>query len=83
MNESEEYKEACKRVLDDWMIDWFIEAGIIKEIEKEQIMIKYFKELLKTLKQIESHLRKISDCVVDRGGKHGDRFTISTKHWND
>ena len=45
-------------------------------------MIKYFKELLKTLKQIESHLEKLSNCVVDRRGQHGDRFVISTKHWN-
>lgn len=54
-------------------------------------MIKYFKELLKTLKdilitlrQIESHLEKLSNCVVDRGiGRHGDTWVISTKHWND
>jgi hypothetical protein len=45
--------------------------------------IKYFVELLKTLKKIESHLEKLSNCVVDREGKHGDRFTISTKYWND
>lgn len=46
-------------------------------------VVDYFKELLKTLKEIECHLKKLSDCVVDRSGSHGDRFTISTKHWND
>lgn len=49
-------------------------------------MIKYFKELLVTLKNMESYLKELSRCVVDRkfdGMTHGDRFVISIKHWND
>ena len=60
-------------------------------------MIEYFKELLNTLKSINTHLNelrkteqnsneylsKISNCVkVNRHG-HGDKYSISTKHWND
>lgn len=53
-------------------------------------MIKYFKELLLTLKNIESKLNSIdeklkplSDCVKENHHRHGDRVSISTKHWND
>jgi len=46
-------------------------------------MIKYFKELLTTLVKIEKHLEKISKCVAEKHHGHGDRFSISTKHWND
>lgn len=31
MGESEEYKEACQRVIEEWMIDWMLEVfGILK-----------------------------------------------------
>jgi uncharacterized protein YdcH (DUF465 family) len=60
-------------------------------------MIKYFKELLKVLKSIDTHLNelrktenstneyiyKLSKCVKEEHNYHGDRFSISTKHWND
>ena len=46
-------------------------------------MIKYFRELLYVLKQIESHLKIISSCVKTSQRQHGDRTSISTKHWND
>jgi len=46
-------------------------------------MINYFKELLSTLKRIESHLEKLSSCVKISGRDYGDRVSISTKHWND
>jgi hypothetical protein len=46
-------------------------------------IINYFKELLVTLKKIESHLEKLSNCVSSSSRNHGDRFSISTKHWND
>jgi hypothetical protein len=46
-------------------------------------MINYFKELLAVLKQIESHLSKISKCVKEDHHRHGDSISISTKHWND
>ena len=46
-------------------------------------MIKYCKDLLATLNKIEEHLAKIAGCVrVDHHG-HGDKQSISTKHWND
>lgn len=46
-------------------------------------MIKYFKELLQTLKQIEKHLETLASCVRTEHHSHGDRSSISTKHWND
>ena len=60
-------------------------------------MINYFKELLKTLKNIDSHLNelrkteqstneyilKLSNCVKVKHHPHGDQASISTKHWND
>jgi hypothetical protein len=46
-------------------------------------MKKYFKELLETLKKIEKHLGKLSSCVREQHHNHGDRVSISTKHWND
>lgn len=60
-------------------------------------MIKYFKELLKTLKSIDTHLNelrktesstneyihKLSKCVKERHHSHGDQVSISTKHLND
>ena len=45
-------------------------------------MIKYFKELLITLKNIEKHLSEIAECVND-APKHGIGKTIKTSHWND
>lgn len=45
-------------------------------------MIKYFKELLKTLKSIDSNLTKISNCVQENHHTHGDKASISVKHWN-
>ena len=45
-------------------------------------MIKYFKELLKTLKSIDESLKLISKCVID-SPKHGKGKSIKTAHWND
>ena len=59
-------------------------------------MIKYFKELLETLKSIDTHLYelrkteiltneyiyKLSKCVKERHHPHGDQASISAKHWN-
>lgn len=45
-------------------------------------IIKYFRELLATLKRIETHLAKIAGCVYEGHHRHGDRCSISTKHWN-
>lgn len=60
-------------------------------------MIKYFKELLITLKSIDAHLnelrktehssneylQKLSKCVYTEHHRHGDNTSLSTKHWND
>jgi len=53
-------------------------------------MFNYFKELLGTLKKIESHLEAISKntdllgkCVKSHHHGHGDTHSLSTKHWND
>jgi len=46
-------------------------------------MFEYFRNLLFVLKQIEAHLSKISSCVYAKHHGHGDRCSISTKHWND
>ncbi len=46
-------------------------------------MIKYFIELLTTLKNIERHLCKLASCVQESRKGFGDRYSISSKHWND
>lgn len=60
-------------------------------------MIKYFKELLSTLKSINAHLNelrkteqssneylhRLSECVRTSSRSHGDKTSLSTKHWND
>ncbi len=46
-------------------------------------MFKYFKELLSVLKKIEVHLDLLSYCVKKDHHQHGDKISISTKHWND
>jgi len=46
-------------------------------------MMKYFKDLLATLKSIESSLKVIASCVTENPQGHGDRVSLSTKHWND
>lgn len=46
-------------------------------------MFNYFKELLATLKKIERHLSRIANCVKEKNLNHGDRYSISTKHWNE
>lgn len=46
-------------------------------------VIKYFKELLDTLKKIEKHLALLSACVKSGHHRHGDHYSLSTKHWND
>jgi hypothetical protein len=53
-------------------------------------MIKYFKELLETLKSIDAKLESIetgiirlSSCVMSKHHSHGDSNSLSTKHWND
>lgn len=46
-------------------------------------MITYFKEILKTLKQIEKHLALLASCVKRTQRNYGDKISLSTKHWND
>ena len=60
-------------------------------------MIKYFKDLLLTLKSIDNNLSelkkiekstntcmiKLSGCVKQNHHRHGDSSSISTKGWND
>lgn len=53
-------------------------------------MIKYFKELLSTLKRIDSNLEKcqkslakIDGCVKTSGRGYGDNQSLSVKHWNN
>lgn len=46
-------------------------------------MIAYFKDLLATLKRIEAHLATLAACVRVGHHTHGDRTSLSTKHWND
>lgn len=60
-------------------------------------MKKYFRDLLATLKSIDSQLKelketsestnkhalRLSECVRKDHHSHGDRSSISTKHWND
>ncbi len=46
-------------------------------------MLNYFKELLVTLRAIEKHLEHIARCVKVDHHRHGDRYSVSTKHWND
>jgi hypothetical protein len=46
-------------------------------------MIKYFKELLTTLKNIEQSLNKIAACVRQSHRSYGDSSSISIKYWND
>ena len=46
-------------------------------------MINYFKELLATLKKIETHLSLLASCVKTSHRDYGDRVSLSTKHWND
>lgn len=46
-------------------------------------IINYFRELLATLQRIERHLARIASTVRSEHHKHGDRHSLSTKHWND
>lgn len=53
-------------------------------------MINYFKKLLATLSSIDEqikinnkHLKALSNCVEVNHHSHGDKHSISTKHWND
>lgn len=53
-------------------------------------MIKYFKELLATLKSIDKRLavieensNRLNQCVKDNSRGYGNRSSISTSHWND
>ena len=55
----------------------------------ESKMIKYFKDLLSTLKSIDAQLKEsnkdlslLSDCVKKNHHAHGDKSSISVKHWN-
>ena len=43
--------------------------------------VKYFRELLKTLKSIEAHLELLSGCV-DKSNHRG-KSCITAGHWND
>lgn len=47
------------------------------------MMLKYFRELLATLKRIEQHLELLASCVRKDHHGYGDRASISAKHWND
>jgi len=46
-------------------------------------MRAYFRDLLETLKRIEKHLELLASCVRSNDNRHGDRRSISSKHWND
>jgi len=53
-------------------------------------LIKYFVELLNTLKSIDSRLAKIEEnterlaqCVRDNDDFLGDKTSISTRHWKN
>lgn len=46
-------------------------------------MIKYFRDLLAILRSIDARLAKLEACVRVNHHDHGDRASISTKHWND
>jgi hypothetical protein len=57
-------------------------------------MIKYFKELLNTLKSIDKTNKEISEnlqnidnnlskCVISNRHRHGKRSYLVTGHWND
>jgi len=46
-------------------------------------MIKYFKELLETLKKIEKHLAVLSSCVSSSPTHRSHLTAIRTMHWND
>jgi hypothetical protein len=51
--------------------------------------MKYFKDLLATLKSIDESLKKIeknsekvAECVKTSSRGFGDKTSLSTKHWN-
>jgi hypothetical protein len=44
-------------------------------------VIKYFKDLLKTLQNIERYLSSINDCITDSNWRKNK--SIRTQHWND
>lgn len=46
-------------------------------------ILNYFKELLLTLKSIDSSLKEISKCVVKSDRGYGKNTYLSTGHWND
>lgn len=45
-------------------------------------MIKYFRELLATLKSIDARLKVLEECVIWTP-KHGHGKSIKVAHWND
>ncbi len=45
-------------------------------------MLNYFKEILITLKRIESHLNELRKCVKD-APCHGSGKVVKISHWND
>ncbi len=47
-------------------------------------MIKYFRELLKTLKSIDAHLEKISSCVITHSGQDraGPQVRVNTSKYS-
>ena len=45
-------------------------------------ILYYFRELLETLKKIEKHLALLAETVKVNHHRHGDRVSLSTKHWN-
>jgi hypothetical protein len=46
-------------------------------------IVLYFREILQTLKSIDASLKSLAACVKRDHHGHGDRVSLSTKHWND
>ena len=46
-------------------------------------MLKWFKELLETLKSIDRRLERLERCVKENPRSHGSRHYLSTGHWNE
>lgn len=44
---------------------------------------KWANEILSEIKKIRVALEKIASCVKSDHHQHGDKSSISTKHWND
>lgn len=40
-------------------------------------------ETLELLRRIDRNLQRLANCVRESHHTHGDRWSISSKHWND